>query len=453
MKFAEGNYFNIGRRPTLTLALLIALILGGNGLVILQFQRARFQTNRLTGVSQQLIAVLRLQESLQSFHHRLDELVKSKDAHRLAIECQQLRTALLEQTHLTRTTLAYLGSEFHMDVAFLTALNSMEITLPIQLQDLIDLSAAGDWAAVRLHLDYELGRIEETTSAHVNSLNRDLDEELPLAIANMKDVQRRILLIVPATAISTVFIAALFGWTMARRMWELRVEERVNERTRLARELHDTLLQSFQAALMKFSALTYLIPERPDIQEKLGGIVEQARQAVAEGRNAVLGLRSSALVTNDLARSISALGEQLAADQTGGNTPEFHVAVDGTSQELAPIVRDEVNRIAGEALRNAFQHARAKQIGVAIHYDKRRLRLRVRDDGQGIDLRVLEEGRRTGHYGMPGMRERAELLGGKLAVWSEPNSGTEIELTISAAIAYAKSPDARRSTSAGPGAP
>src|SRR5713226_6822770 len=111
MKSPDRNYFNIGRRLKLTLALLIALILGGNGLVISQFERARFQTDRLTGVSQQLIAVLRLQESLLSFHQRLNELTQSRDAHRLVIEAKPLRIALLEQTQQTKSALVYLPSQ------------------------------------------------------------------------------------------------------------------------------------------------------------------------------------------------------------------------------------------------------------------------------------------------------------------------------------------------------
>jgi len=211
MKSLDGNYFNIGRRLTLTLGLLVALILGGNGLVILQFERARLQTDRLTGVSQQLIAVLRLQEGLRSFHQRVNELAQSKDARRLVTEAKPLRTALLEQTRQTRNTLAYLSSEFRVDPAFLTALDTMEITLPSQIEDITALATAGDWEAVRLRLDNELKRMETTTSALVKSIDRDLDEELPRAVANMRDVQRRILLIVPATAVSTVFIAAFLA--------------------------------------------------------------------------------------------------------------------------------------------------------------------------------------------------------------------------------------------------
>jgi signal transduction histidine kinase len=118
--------------------------------------------------------------------------------------------------------------------------------------------------------------------------------------------------------------------------------------------------------------------------------------------------------------------------------------VEGRSRDLAPLIRDDVHRIAGEALRNAFRHAQAGRIEVEIHYDSRRFRLRVRDNGKGMDPKVLAEGGRTGHYGLPGMQERAKLVGGKLAVWSEIDSGTETELTIPASLAYAKPSVARR---------
>ena len=446
MKSPGGDYLNIGRRLTFTLALLVALILGGNGLVILQFEKASFQTDRLTGVSQQLIAVLRLQESLLSFHQRLNELAQSKDAHHLVSEAEPLRETLQEQTRQTRSTLAYLPPEFRVDPAFLTALDTIEITLPFQLQDIAALATAGDWEAVRLRLDNELKRIEVTTSAHVKSINRDLDEELPRAVANMKNVQRRILIVVPATALSTVLIAAFFGWAIARRLLELRLEERVSERTRIARELHDTLLQSFQGVLLKFSAVTYQLPDRPEeARQTLEKVIEQARQAVIEGRDAVQGLRSSTVVINDLARAISTFGEELAAGHSGQNCPEFRVQVEGTSRDLAPLVRDEVHRIACEAVRNAFRHAEADRIEVDIHYDKRRLRLRVRDDGKGIDPQVLVEGGLPGHHGLPGLHERAGLVGGKLAIWSEVDSGTEIELSIPGSVAFAKSSYGRRS--------
>jgi hypothetical protein len=145
MKSPNGNYFNMGRGLSLILALLVLLILGGNGLVIYQFRRAQLQTDRLTGVSQQLIAVLRLQESLQSFHQRLNELAQSRDAHRLLTEAEPLRAALRKQTQQTRSTLAYLPPQFRVDPAFLTALDTIEVTLPFQLNDIAALVGVGDW--------------------------------------------------------------------------------------------------------------------------------------------------------------------------------------------------------------------------------------------------------------------------------------------------------------------
>jgi signal transduction histidine kinase len=114
--------------------------------------------------------------------------------------------------------------------------------------------------------------------------------------------------------------------------------------------------------------------------------------------------------------------------------------VEGVSRNLHPILRDEIYRIAAEALRNAFRHAHAHQIEVEIRYDDQDFRLRVRDDGRGFDPAVSPSEGRAGHYGLPGMKERAKIVGGKLTVWSEVDAGTEVELQIPASTAYAKSP-------------
>ena len=229
------------------------------------------------------------------------------------------------------------------------------------------------------------------------------------------------------------------------RQFNLRLEERVNERTRIARDLHDTLLQSFHGSLLRFQTASELFPTRPAAaKQTLDSAIEQAAQAITEGRDAVQGLRSSTVVTNDLALAINTLGEELAGGETNPNAAEFHVGVEGTPRDLHPILRDEVYRIAGEAMRNAFKHAQAQRIEVEIRYDERQFRLRVRDDGKGIDSK-LNDDERPGHYGMRGMRERAKLLGGKLTVWSEVETGTEVELSIPAANAYATADGRRRS--------
>jgi signal transduction histidine kinase/ligand-binding sensor domain-containing protein len=241
-------------------------------------------------------------------------------------------------------------------------------------------------------------------------------------------------------ALCAVFFMALlwagYQWRLQqlRHQFEMTLDARVGERTRIARELHDTLLQSFHGLLLRFQTVSQLLPDRPmEAREKLGSAIEQAAEAITEGRDAVQGLRDSTTQTNDLARAISTLGEELAADSTG-HCPAFRVAVEGESRDLHPILRDEVYKIAAEALRNAFLHANAKQVEVEIRYDNERFRLR--DDGKGIDAAVLSAQSREGHYGLPGMRERATLLGGKLTIWSEVDAGTEVELRVPANIAY-----------------
>src|SRR6185295_4067355 len=229
-------------------------------------------------------------------------------------------------------------------------------------------------------------------------------------------------------------------------------QERVNERTRIARELHDTLLQSFHGLLFRFQAAANQLPDRPaDAKQKLERAIERAAQAITEGRDAVQNLRASTVVTNDLADAIGTLGEELLADHRHRSTsppPALEVIVEGTSHDLHPIIRDDIYRIAGEALRNACRHARAHRIVVTIAYDDDRFHLRVRDDGHGIDPALVQDAR-PGHFGLPGMRERAELVGGTVAIWSERDAGTEVELTIPAFIAYAKPDAPRRSSAAG----
>jgi signal transduction histidine kinase/ligand-binding sensor domain-containing protein len=235
-----------------------------------------------------------------------------------------------------------------------------------------------------------------------------------------------------------------------KHQFNIRLEARVGERTRIARELHDTLLQSFQGVLLKFSAVKYVLRSRPDeVEETLERLIDQARKAITEGRDALQGLRSSTVIANDLAFAITSYAEGLAADHAGSNCPEFRVYVDGKSRDLPPLVRDEAYKIACESLRNAFQHAQARRIEVQIRYDPRQFRLQLVDDGKGIDPAVLSAGGRAGHHGLPGMHERAELAGGKLTILSRPGSVTKIELTIPASIAYAKSAPPGRAMSSG----
>ncbi len=212
----------------------------------------------------------------------------------------------------------------------------------------------------------------------------------------------------------------------------LRFEERLAERTRIARELHDTLLQSFQALMLHFQTASDMLPPGA-AKEALDEALDHADQAILEGRNAIQNLRSSTTITNDLAQAIAALGEEL-----GGRDAKLRLAVEGKPHELHPILRDDVYRIAREALRNAFYHAQASKIEAEITYSERLLRLRIRDNGTGIDPNVVNTGR-DGHWGLQGMRERAQQIGAQLEIWSQAGAGTEVDLSIPGAIAYAVS--------------
>ena len=238
-----------------------------------------------------------------------------------------------------------------------------------------------------------------------------------------------------------------------RHQFSIALDARVNERTRIARDLHDTLLQSFHGLLLRLQTAAHLLPTRPDeAKVTLDSTIEQASQAIAEGRDAVQSLRSSTVITNDLAVAIRTVAEDLAASETSRPAPVVQVAVEGTPRELHPIVHDEAYRIVTEVLRNAFHHAQANRIEVEIRYDAHQLRLRVRDDGKGMDAQLLEGEGRAGHFGLPGIRERAQLIGGNVELWSNVGSGTEVELTVPASAAYDAGRSGRTSSISGKGA-
>ena len=244
-------------------------------------------------------------------------------------------------------------------------------------------------------------------------------------------------------ALCALFLLALlwaaYQWRVRQlhHQFDMTMEARISERTRIARELHDTLLQGFHGLLLRFQTVSHLLPERPmEAKEKLDSAIEQTAETITEGRNAVQGLRDSTLQGNDLALAISTLAEELASDPTN-ERPSFRAAVEGEPRDLHPILRDEIYKIAAEGLRNAFRHARARQIEVEIRYDNEQFRLRVRDDGNGINPAVLSRQGSEGHYGLPGMRERATLMGARLTVWSEVDAGTEVELRVPASVVYA----------------
>jgi ligand-binding sensor domain-containing protein/signal transduction histidine kinase len=228
--------------------------------------------------------------------------------------------------------------------------------------------------------------------------------------------------------------------------FNMRLEERVSERTRIARDLHDTLLQSFQGLVFRFQAARYHLPNRPEeASDALDSALVSADQAIAEGRSAIQELRSGSSEESNLEQMLLALGRELASSQDGGASAQpLRVIVEGNRRAKRAMLREEIYRIARELLRNAYRHAHAQSIEAELRYDDDAFLLIVRDDGKGIDPEVLKDHGRAGHWGLPGMYERAEGIGARLDIWSEAGAGTEVRLTVPAAIAYEKSGDSGR---------
>jgi signal transduction histidine kinase len=431
---AGARSFGLGPQLTLPFAGLIAVILGGNALIASQFYITSNETDRLTSANQQLVAVLQLQSNLLSFHRQLDELSRAVDVSRLIPEGESLRESIRNQTKQTRIAIAKLPSST-VDPSFLPTLDSIDLTLSSEIEAILELAKYGDRATIPPRVNRELDPIEIQTGMLVNSISEKSTQELIQGVADKKNIERRILIIVPVTALLTFSIAAYFGWSIAKRLLELRLEERVNERTRIARDLHDTLLQSFNASLLRFQSVANVLPAQPEeAKRRIENAIDHASNAITEGRDKVHELRSGGAGTIDLDRAITDFAAELLGGSISG--PELEIQVEGQPRPLNPMVRDEIYRIATEAMRNAARHAKASRIEAQIRYDDGHLRLRIGDNGTGIDAEVLKDEHKAGHWGLRGMRERARLIGATLEIWSQVNTGTEIELNIPAECVY-----------------
>jgi len=215
------------------------------------------------------------------------------------------------------------------------------------------------------------------------------------------------------------------------------LDARVNERTRIARELHDTLLQNFHGLMYQFQAASNLMLRSPDeAKRSLDDAIRDTKKALGESRDAIQDLRSEPMASGNLAELLTLTTPELAASNPNEHPPVFDLIEEGERQSLSSSVCNEICRIALELIRNAYQHANAQRIEAEIRYGDSMFRLRIRDNGKGIDPKTLKEGGRTGHWGLRGIRERADRIGARLDLWSEPGGGTEVQLLVPASIAY-----------------
>jgi ligand-binding sensor domain-containing protein len=207
--------------------------------------------------------------------------------------------------------------------------------------------------------------------------------------------------------------------------------ERLAERERIARDLHDTFFQGIQGLLLRFNTGTAQLPPEEPARRIFIAALEQSDQVMLEGRELVLDLRATT-ETADLGQMLASTGEEFASLHKA----TFALSVSGQSRALHPVAAGDLYRLGREALYNAFHHADAEHVELELHYLEASLVLRVRDDGKGMEENILRDRKRPGHLGLPGMYERAEKLGAKLDLWSRPGSGTEVEVSVPAKTAY-----------------
>jgi signal transduction histidine kinase len=465
---------------------MIALsMIAADAVAFWQFRQMVGSSRRLGNADQTLLAIVRLRLDVGTLRENVATLESSHDAKQFSAEAAGHRQNLFRDVEDAEQALRMAPEIERGDPTIPAALQTLKVALPSQLDIAVQLSDAGDWTAVGLRLKQQIQDLIDLCSSLVARVDKQAQQQRAKAIRDAEIARQRLFVVAPLAGLLTLLVAVVLGWYVtqsitvplaelglgadalargnfrhevnvrgndelavlgkafnhaARQLhhqFEMTLEARVSERTRIARELHDTLLQSFHGLLLRFQTVSHLLPERPaEAKEKLDSAIDQAAEALTEGRDAVQGLRDPTIQGNDLTLTISTLGEELAADSTS-DRPAFSVVVEGESRNLHPIVRDEIYKIAAEALRNAFRHSQARQIEVGIRYDDEQFRLRVRDDGKGMDPTILSSDGREGHFGLPGMRERATLIGGKLTVWSKVEAGTELELCLPSSIAYA----------------
>jgi signal transduction histidine kinase/ligand-binding sensor domain-containing protein len=211
-----------------------------------------------------------------------------------------------------------------------------------------------------------------------------------------------------------------------------RMYERLAERERIAGDLHDTFFQGIQGLLLRFHTATSQLSRDEPVRRVLEETLKQSDQVMLEGRELVLDLRATVSKPTDLPTAFANFGEEMRQ----GSSCNFRVVVNGSARPLHAVVFEEIFKIGKESLANAFRHSGAHSIEVELNYEPSEFRVRIRDNGTGIDPAILRQGHRDGHFGLPGMRERAKKVGAHLDVWSRSGAGTEVEVRIVAGIAY-----------------
>jgi signal transduction histidine kinase len=259
----------------------------------------------------------------------------------------------------------------------------------------------------------------------------DRGATLQLVIPPTFTQSRWFLLLCVLVALALVWGLLRWRYAQATRRLRTRLEERIGERERIARDLHDTLLQGVQGLVFTVQAVADRLAGNDPNRSSLESALDQADDVIRDGRERVRALRGREDVA-DLASVIRAVVDACPLDPS----VETCVTIEGRPRATHPYVVSEISLIAAEALRNVAHHARASKVEVSIGFERRRLTIRIRDDGAGIPDGVLRDGEREGHFGLIGMRERAERIGGAFKIANRADGGAEVTVTLAARLAY-----------------
>jgi signal transduction histidine kinase len=240
------------------------------------------------------------------------------------------------------------------------------------------------------------------------------------------------------SALSVLFVSlCLWGLYLFRLRWQTesirsRLHERLTERERIARDLHDTFFQGIQGLLLSFESASRRLPPNDPTRALIEEALAESDRVMLEGRELVLDLRSRSCEPNELSNDLTAA----AVEFSRMASVEFRVVVKGSAMRLNSVISDELYGLCREALRNAFVHSGASEIIATILYSRKELKISVKDNGRGIPREVLQRGSVPNHWGLPGMRERATKIGARLSIASTPDAGTEIGVRLPGRFAY-----------------
>ena len=482
----RGSDLKIGVRLTTCFLTIVVLMIAGDAVSIWQLRQLEAHTQMLKTADRASSAIVRLHLDVNSLSGRVAVLTRGHDARQFANEAALLRETFLRHVRDAEQILNS-SPEIAQDPFTSSTLKTLKATLPTQIDSEIELANAGDWPAIQLRLTGQIQDLIDLSSSLVEGVEERAFQQRATVNEQTEQVRHRLFIVVPAAWMLTLFAAAVLGWyvtrtitaplseltlgaeALARRdfrhqvnvagndelavlgkafnhaarqldnQFETTLEVRVAERTRIARDLHDTLLQSFHGLLYRFQAARFMFPERMEEGiQSLDAALVRTEQALEESRNSIQGLRLGLSAESELDQILIVTSKELASSQhTGGDgSPQFKVIVEGERQILSPIIQEEIGQIARELIRNAFRHARAHEIEAELRYDTDVFCLIVRDDGKGIAPEILRDGGCAGHWGMPGVHERARGIGARLEFRSQAGAGTEVRLTLPAAVAY-----------------